>query len=726
MSLLHTLTAVWKTWRASRTAGQRLDELMTSLDPDAPLAERNRWLVELAHWIGRARLPVDASDIAGSAPRSATEAVHARRFAQHARIRYLLNVLERNPEWKTRFAQLVRATLGELDSIALLCDTGMPTHPGFRGAFWERVQAAVIPPAVSTRDLSALTRLMFPPNGAPTEWIEELPLPLLTQLHELIGTPDKPDDASVHANAPAGQSVRRSMALRTALQNLVYQISSTGLSQPIRVRLQEKRISHLPFFQLPPALQDVVAADDDGTGDAARLRGAINYLRVVLDQCAQACRDVYAHLDENGVSVEIVFQVERMRSRIERAEQLLEAWLAPQDHRTMARLFANLVKANRASQSAMHLVRSNFALLARKLCERNAETGEHYIAHDRAEYASMLKMAAGGGIVTAATVYLKFFIVGAQLPHTLEGWLAGLNYAASFLLMHFLHFTLATKQPAMTAPAIAHKLDGVRRPDGLEDFTASIVALMRTQAAAIFGNVMLVLPVCWLAQWVAAHALGVNLISPHKAHATLQSFSILGPTPFYAALTGVLLWISSLVAGWADNWFALHRIADVIAYHRRLRFIVGQRRAFAIAAFWQRNCSGIVGNVSLGLMLGIVPVVVGTFLFPFEVRHVTLSAGSIGAALGVLGSDTPLPELGLAAAGVLSMAVLNVGVSFALAFNMAVRSRELPRTDRRQLTRAVWQRVLANPLCLLFPLALKARHHDGDGDAGQGGTVGGK
>ncbi|SIT35967.1 hypothetical protein BN2475_70012 [Paraburkholderia ribeironis] len=31
----------------------------------------------------------------------------------------------------------------------------------------------------------------------------------------------------------------------------------------------------------------------------------------------------------------------------------------------------------------------------------------------------------------------------------------GINYAASFLLMHFLHFSLATRQPAMTAPTHA-------------------------------------------------------------------------------------------------------------------------------------------------------------------------------------------------------------------------------------------------------------------------------
>ena len=184
-------------------------------------------------------------------------------------------------------------------------------------------------------------------------------------------------------------------------------------------------------------------------------------------------------------------------------------------------------------------------------------------------------MAAGGGLVTVVTVCLKFAITGAHLPSMLEGLLAGINYAASFLLMHFLHFSLATKQPAMTAPTIARELDGAGTPEGVDTFVSSVVALIRTQAAAVFGNVMLVFPVCLGVQLLWHTVFHANIISPEKAHATLHSFSLIGPTPFYAALTGVLLWSSSLLAGWADNWFVLHRVADTLTYNRRLRMTLG-------------------------------------------------------------------------------------------------------------------------------------------------------
>jgi site-specific recombinase len=258
----------------------------------------------------------------------------------------------------------------------------------------------------------------------------------------------------------------------------------------------------------------------------------------------------------------------------------------------------------------------------------------------------------------------------------------------------------------MTAPALAHRIDQVSRPEGLERFVDDTVAMIRSNAAAIAGNLVAVGPVAFLVQWMAGRFFHANLISPEKAMATIDSFSILGWTPLYAAFTGVLLWASSLAAGWADNWFALHRVGDVITYHRRLRFMVGERGAYRIADFWRRNLSGIVANVSLGFMLGLGPEIISFFGPHLEVRHVTLSTGSVATAVGVLGSGVMhTGAFWLAVAGIALMGVLNVAVSFALAFGMAMRSRNLRRLDRWRITGAVLRRVLRDPLCLLVPRA---------------------
>ncbi|RQU49069.1 hypothetical protein DF147_07690 [Burkholderia cenocepacia] len=697
--MFRSLTTLIKKWRASRNAGHQLDALLANADADASYAERSEWLIELAHWLRR-------NGTVQEAP--AERDADTRAYPAHARLRYLFHVLDRNPAWKAHAARILRGILRECDGISLLCDAGMPVHSGFFGALFERIDSSLIPPAPNRRELSALFTLMFPtPEDA--KWIDALPDDLLARIAELISF-----DVTDEERHEPGSFSRDLLA---ALHNLTCQISSTGLSQTVRSRLSDddarkplerQPLESQPFYRLTRAMLAVEtahAAVEDG-GDPSKLLHEVNYLRVLLDECRIAVDDVFAHLYRNGVSVDIVFQVERMRMRILRAEMLLNAWMARDDLRGMAHLTAELVDANQSSQSVAHLVRSNFSLFARKLVETNADTGEHYISRGRAEYLKMLRMAAGGGLVTVATVCVKFAITGAHLQSMLEGLLAGVNYAASFMLMHFLHFTLATKQPAMTAPTLARELDDTGHDEGVKAFVGSVIALIRTQAAAISGNVLVVLPVCLLVQLFASNVLHANLISPEKAHATLHSFSLLGPTPFYAALTGVLLWASSLLAGWADNWFVLHRVGDALTYNRRLRLTLGAAGAAKLAHFCRSNVAGVVANVGLGLMLGLVPAIVTVFMFPFEVRHVTLSAGSIGVALGVLGKGAlGTPELWWAGAGVLSMAILNVLVSFALAFTMAVRSRSLRPTKVRALVAAIVRTVLSNPLALFWPAA---------------------
>ncbi|WJF89813.1 site-specific recombinase [Paraburkholderia bonniea] len=688
-----------KKWRASRNTGHQLDALLAMADKNAPYAERNEWLIELAHWLHRGgTVQPDPVDPADDTPRS---------IPAHTRVRYLLNVLERNPAAKANVASILRKLLRESDSISLLCDSGMPVHSGFFGALAERFQSSLIPPAPNRRDLTAIFTLMFT-SEHDAEWIAALPADLLVRIRELFNycPPDNGDDSN-----PPRPASPFSLDLLTALHNLTCQISSTGLSPTVRSRLSEAEArlapEKQPFYLLTRAMLAVEAAHQASAEGAEpeRLLHEVNYLRVLLDQCRVAIDNVFSHLYKNGVSVDIVFQVERMRMRIQRAEHLLDTWMAAADDlHAHARLTAELIHANYASQSASHLLRSNFSLLARKVVEYSADTGEHYIARDRAEYLKMLRMAAGGGLVTVVTVCVKFSITGAHLQSMLEGLLAGINYSASFLLMHFLHFSLATKQPAMTAPTIARELDGAGTPEGVQSFVASVIALIRTQAAAILGNVLLVFPVCLGVQLLWQTLFHSNLISPEKAHATLHSFSLLGPTPFYAALTGVLLWSSSLLAGWADNWFVLHRVADALCYNRRLRMTLGAAGAARLAQFCRSNIAGVAGNITLGMMLGLVPAILTAFAFTFEVRHVTLSSGSIGIALGVLGRNAlHQPELWWAVAGVGSMAILNVAVSFALAFYMAVRSRDLRHSHVRSLRGAVWRQIFKRPLDLVWP-----------------------
>lgn len=677
------LLSPWRKWRDSRHASHQLDAILAQFEPTRSLAERNEWLIELAYWLRRADRP------AGAASES----------WRYARLRYLLQVLENNPALAERVGRTLRSIVQDNDPVSLLCDTGLSSRSGFWSELLDRWQARLLPPAPNQPQLATLFALMFVgPTDA--QWVDGLDDELVTRLYALFR-------AGMTEDEHAACQTRLERSLGIGIQILISQVRAAGLSRGIRSRMDHAEITDSPFYLLADAANAIFLERPNAElASPERFLQELNYFRAVLDRCRTATASVYQHLDENGVSVEVVFQVERMKAWLGRIDLLLTAWANAKGSRRFVHMTAELVSASQHRRSVGYLIRSTFADLARKVVERSAQSGEHYITRDGKEYGAMVKAAAGGGVITAATVYIKFFITGAHLSRFTEGLFASINYAVSFLGIHFAHFTLATKQPAMTAPALAHRLDQVSRPEGLDRFVDDTVAMIRSNAAAIAGNLVAVAPVAFLAQWLAGRFFHTDLISAAKAMATIDSFSILGPTPLYAIFTGVLLWASSLAAGWADNWFALHRVHDVIAYHRRLRFMVGPQGAQRIASFWKRNLSGIVANVSLGFMLGLGPEILSFFGPHMEVRHVTLSTGAVATAVGVLGpSVMHTAPFWLAVAGIALMGVLNVLVSFALAFNMAMRSRNLRGVDRKRVTGAVWRRILRDPLCLLIPRA---------------------
>jgi site-specific recombinase len=90
-----------------------------------------------------------------------------------------------------------------------------------------------------------------------------------------------------------------------------------------------------------------------------------------------------------------------------------------------------------------------------RVTDNASRHGEHYITETRAEYWSMARSAMIGGLVIAGMACLKILLAKAAMP-PLTGALAYcLNYGLGFCLIHILHGTVATKQPAMTANAIA-------------------------------------------------------------------------------------------------------------------------------------------------------------------------------------------------------------------------------------------------------------------------------
>ncbi|MGJ7583066.1 site-specific recombinase, partial [Variovorax sp. RHLX14] len=314
------------------------------------------------------------------------------------------------------------------------------------------------------------------------------------------------------------------------------------------------------------------------------------------------------------------------------------------------------------------------------------------------------KKAAGGGALTAITVLLKFGIYALGLSAFWSGLGSGLMYAASFVAIQLLHLTLATKQPAMTAPAMAARLRDINSDGAVSDFVDEVANLVRSQVAAVLGNVLVVVPAVVGIALLAQLALERPLLDAAHAAAALKSLSLAGPTALYAAITGILLFSASIVAGWTENAFVLHRMDSAMRYNPRIGAFLGAARARRWADFMRTHISGFASNISLGLMLGLLPAFAGFFGLGLDVRHVTLSAGQIAAAAAATGlAVLQQPPLWWAVAAFPVIGALNVSVSFYFAFRLALRAHSVSLGDRARIRSAIWARWRSRPVSFFLP-----------------------
>jgi site-specific recombinase len=661
-----------------------LTALLNAAEGLAGRPQRHLWLARLLEWLRHAPRSAspgaDQGEGGGATP------------AALLRLRHLLKVLEANPEYQARLQRLFVDFWTDIRSAGLFSDFGFGPRTALYSEVWERLRQRVLPTTPDTRELAELFPLLFRPEDA--TWIGGLDAATLRRL----GTP---------AWRGVGQGSDPWRAeMMDAVTYLVSAVHAAGLSGPLRKRMSDETLVDEPFRQLPGSTERLREAVLAGDLSSSALRQHAGYLRALLDRCCAAVDSIGQHLEEFGISVNIVYEVDQLRARVHRIEQLLDCILAPAPAQPLLQLTQSLVETLEQRRGVRSLLSRHYAQLSRKVAERSAETGEHYIAHTRDEYRDMLKRAAVGGAVLSATTLLKFGILALGLSAFWGGFWAGINYAASFVLILLLHGTVATKQPAMTAPAMAQRLGDLKSDDSVEAFVDDVVHLMRSQAAGIFGNLALCAPLVLAAQWLSWQLAGAPLVGEHEAEHVLQTLTLLGPTALYAAFTGVLLFASSLIAGWVENWFVFHRLDSAIAWNPRIVARLGPSRARRWSNWWRYHISGVASNVSLGLMLGLVPVVTA-FLGPaLDVRHVTLSTGQLAAAAGALGWDVlQTAPFWWCVAGIVVTGLLNIGVSFWLALKLAARARGVRATDQRRIASALSNRLRHRLPSFLWPTA---------------------
>ena len=203
---LREALAILRRFREGAGGRAAIDGLLSRARPTDPFEERLRWLAAVFAWISRpGRVDAEAAPPA-HAPQPATPA-HApqpappARAPQATRLRHLLNVLDRNPEWKAGVAKTLRATLREMDALELFCETGLPREPAFWGEALERLLQRLLPADPGRRNLGRLLVSVFPDEES-VGWLEQIDEETLARVAGLASFGREPGEPPAFAARP--------------------------------------------------------------------------------------------------------------------------------------------------------------------------------------------------------------------------------------------------------------------------------------------------------------------------------------------------------------------------------------------------------------------------------------------------------------------------------------------------------------------------------------------
>ncbi len=613
------------------------------------------------------------------------------RGTPQARLTAFIEYLEEDEATRHKFQAALGSLLQEIDSLSLFSEAGIPSDHSLASEIAHRIAGRLVPSAREDSDPSKLLFLLSY-SGREVNRLMSIPPELFQRLSAVISPPNDPQFWS-----------RPRQDVMEALRLLASRVSTLGLEPEMRDRSTPARTSDSPFYRLLLSTEDLIDATEAGDASA----GLVSWTDIIR-RCRAEMGLVHRHMESAGVSVELIFDLRKIEACLARMEALVDVLAVGSPSAQIAAvrtLLGRLMQGRLSDRSVRSLLRENLNLIARKMVERTGHSGEHYIAHDRAEYWQMWRAAAGGGLLTVFTAAIKMRIIDAQLPPFVEGFLSGTNYAVSFVILQIFGLVLATKQPAATAATFAGIIrdnKGIERSSKITDFVARITS---TQLAAAVGNVVAVSvgAVIFEKLWTLIYSESY-LPQQSAAHVyeTLHPFA--SGTALYAIITGIILWTAALAGGWFENFAVYYRLPEAIAQHP-FGLRIGASRMKKLARLLDRNLGGWSTSIVLGYLLGFTPVLGTFFGLPLDVRHVTLSTGTLALAAARFGTAT----LGrswfyFAVEGIAVIFVLNLSVSFMIAAYVALRAYDVGPSEQFRILRFVLADMVKSPLRFFFPI----------------------
>lgn len=600
-------------------------------------------------------------------------------------------------EDKSLMFSLRRALLSQFvnsEVKSALTESGLIGSRGFIQEFTSKIKHKLVPPLLKQNDfLFVIERIFYKHDDY--EWMEKIDEDLWVRFFEMIGI-------EVNLSEPVLTS-----QLIDSMQILSYRLAMMGLEKEITRQYKEINNAVFPFLEQNRLVNLLVEKKHKQYSEHEN-KLIVSGIIEALHNCLQSIRWIKDQRKIVGTSLAETFLLTRMEQHVERMFMILDAV----DHdnqfntRRFIHYFITVVKNQNRKNSLGEFLSQNLGILAYQISEHGGRRGETYIAKTRKEFYKLFVGALGGGFIISFIAIFKNLLTKVAMAPFWHGFAYSTNYSIGFLLIQSTGSTLATKQPAFTASSVASSLDTNKikgHPD-LDNLAVTVSQVSRSQIASFAGNLLVVFPLTYLLAMVFYWATGSKIASGAEAMALLSA-----QHPFhslallYACFTGFFLFLSGLIAGWVENYVVYAQMPQRIRLHPFLHHQLGRRQMNWLVDLVENRLGSVAGSVSLGFFLGMASFIGKTLGIPFDIRHITISAGN--TAIGFFGMDKPVDYgyLSIILFGVAMIGFLNFLVSFGLAFYVAVKSRGIRLKNYPEFIGILWRYFKAHPADFIKP-----------------------
>ncbi|QEC44269.1 site-specific recombinase [Pseudobacter ginsenosidimutans] len=587
-------------------------------------------------------------------------------------------------------AQLVNSNL-----VPMFTESGITVSRGVGRELYARLKHKFLPALQDHNDfLYLLDRIFY--KKADYVWVESIPRERWIQFFELIKLP-------LSSNEPV--IINQAMV---SLQILGAGVAQLGWEKEIITNTNVKWMQAENPFETQQFLIYELRELMISEAPVEKIKSLSVRIRDVLKEARLLVDSIRSSTNEKGTSLSQTFILFQIEQKLNRMELLLDI-VDGDEHINTTRfvdLFHSVVRYENRKNSLREFLSQTTGYVAYQIAEHKGKKGGKYITSSPKEYWAMMVSAMFGGLIIVFVAILKTLLHHLPLAPFWQGFVYSVNYSVGFIAIEETKSTLATKQPAFTASAVASSLDTKKdEKPNLYNLAVTVSKVFRSQTASFIGNLIIVFPVTYIMAWLFDICFGHPLVGREEGIQMLQdqhpwqSLSLL-----YACNTGVFLFISGIIAGYVQNKMNYGKIERRLVEHPVLRLYFAPKRLQHIASYLNHHAGSLVGNISLGFFLGTAAIIGKIFGVPFDIRHITISAANTSLGLYGVGWESINGSFLLTVfIGVLFIGFLNFLVSFSLAFIVAVRSRGIHLRDYPEFLQILWKYFRTHPLDFFRP-----------------------